>query len=105
MSVRAAADAIYLEGACYVEDAEVLLVALAAAPELPVDLSACRHMHGAVMQILLATGAAVVGDSPEPFIRSWAAPALTAARAELARAGQVDQFCGEGVASYGEQTS
>jgi hypothetical protein len=74
MSVRIDGDVIRLEGACHVEQAEVLLQALLAVPERTVDVAGCRHLHGAVVQVLLSFATRVSGDPADAFLRQFVAP-------------------------------
>ncbi|MDP3173217.1 MAG: hypothetical protein Q8M88_02135 [Phenylobacterium sp.] len=76
MSVRLDGDVIRLEGACRVEEAETLVGLLQAQATRAVDLSQCRHLHGAVVQVLLAFAPPILGEAPEPFIRDLLAPAV-----------------------------
>ncbi|WP_159717446.1 hypothetical protein [Geminicoccus flavidas] len=76
MTVRLVGDVIRLEGACPVEEAEALLALVQERPDRPVDLSGCRHLHGAVLQVLLAFRPRVQGQSEDPFLRDWILPAL-----------------------------
>lgn len=75
MSVEARDDVIALVGECHVEDAEPLAAALADRPR-PVDVSQCRHLHGAVLQALLALGATVTGTAEDDFLTTFVAPNL-----------------------------
>ncbi|KAA2236273.1 hypothetical protein [Salinarimonas soli] len=79
MTVRLDGQLVRLEGACPVEDAEVLLRLLLASPEAAVDWRACESLHGAVAQVLLASGAPLQGPPASPFLRQWVEPALRAA--------------------------
>lgn len=74
MTVRLDGDVIVLEGECHVEQAEQLLQRLQDAPASTVDLSACRHLHGAVVQVLLSFSARVSGDPANTFLRQFVAP-------------------------------
>lgn len=80
MTVRVADGAILLEGECPVDEAEALLEALLADPRAPVDWSACRDLHTAVLQVLLAARPTMRGLPADPFLRRWAAPALARGR-------------------------
>lgn len=79
MSVRIAGGRIHLEGECHVEDAEALTAALQAHPHAPLELSACRRLHSAVAQALLAFGPAIAGETLDPFLNQWLIPAVSAA--------------------------
>ncbi len=77
MTVRIEDSRICLEGTCPVEEAETLLQALEEGEPL-VDLSAAGRLHTAVVQVLLAAHAAVVGEPPEPFVRRYLMPLFSA---------------------------
>jgi len=74
MTVRIEGQVVFLEGDCHVEQAETLLQALRAAPGRTVDLSGCRHLHGALAQVLLSLRPRVSGDPPDIFLRRFVAP-------------------------------
>jgi hypothetical protein len=76
MSVRREDDVVFLEGACGVEEAELLLGFLQAGPMPTVDLSGAEHIHTAVLQILLATAPPLRGQSQDAFVREWLMPIL-----------------------------
>jgi len=76
MTVRLVDEVIHLEGTCLVEEAEALLALVQAGPDRPVDLASCRHLHGAVLQVLLAFRPRIQGHSEDPFIRDWIIAAL-----------------------------
>lgn len=76
MSVRVEGPVIFLEDQCHVEQAEQLLQRLQEDPYRRVDLSGCRHLHSAVVQVLLSHGARVSGDPVDPFLRQFVAPCL-----------------------------
>lgn len=65
-----------LTGAVTVEDAEPLAGWLRATVEPQVDLSGCEHLHTAVLQALMAAGAAVVAEPTDPFLRDVVVPVL-----------------------------
>ena len=69
-------DVIHLSGHCRVEDAETLLALLQPSEGLIVDISECDSLHAAVVQVLLAFDAPVVGAPGEPFLRDRLLPAL-----------------------------
>jgi hypothetical protein len=78
MTVRlSTAGAILLEGACPDEDAEALLEYLAAYPAAQVDWRACEAAHTAVIQVLMASGAQLLGPPRGQALRDWVVPALT----------------------------
>lgn len=63
-----------LEEIVTVEDAEVLLDWLKKQAKPAVNLSKCKHLHAAVLQVLLVTRPHIVGEVPDP----WMAIALKA---------------------------
>lgn len=79
MSVRTDNGVIYLEGDCPVEEAEILVQALESIEDPLVDLTRCRHPHGAVVQVLLTFNPQLSGAPEDPFLRDHLAPALQAA--------------------------
>jgi hypothetical protein len=80
MSVRSEDGVIHLEGDCRVEESETLLQLLQADPGAQVELSQCRHLHGAVVQVLLVFKAKVAGAPETPFLRDHVLPNLIADR-------------------------
>lgn len=74
MSLRVDGQTIFLENDCHVELAETLLQALQAAPGRSVDLSGCRHLHGAVAQVLLSFRPPLCGEPADAFLRQFVAP-------------------------------
>lgn len=66
MPLDLSADSIVLAGACPVEEAEPLLEALRADPARPVDLGRLEHAHTAVLQVLMACAARLVGRPADP---------------------------------------
>lgn len=79
MTVRREGATIHLEGACPVEEAETLTTLLDAGGAWTVDLSACREMHTALVQVLLRYRPAVLGEPADPFLSRLVLPALTRA--------------------------
>lgn len=72
MSVHRSHDGtIVLDERCPVEDAEPLLQFLQAAPQSPVDWRACRHLHAAVLQVIMAARPTLVGPCADPWVREW----------------------------------
>jgi hypothetical protein len=63
-----------LEEIVTVEDAEALLEWLKKQAKPAVNLSKCKHLHAAVLQVLLVTRPAISGDVSDP----WLAKALQA---------------------------
>jgi hypothetical protein len=76
MSVRLDRGVIALEGECHVEDAEHLAALLEAEADPLVDLAQCRHLHGALLQVLLWYRPRVTGAPADPFLRAWVVPIL-----------------------------
>jgi hypothetical protein len=79
MSVRREASTIHLEGVCPVEEAEVLTALLDTSQKWTVELSACRQIHTALLQVLLRYQPTVVGEPLDPFLSRLVVPALTRA--------------------------
>ena len=83
MTVRAGEDgAIELADSCPAEDAERLLRLLLEAPGASVDWRSCDDAHGAVVQVLLASGAPVRGPPRGLFLSRFVAPLLLQAEAD-----------------------
>lgn len=76
MPIRFENDLAALEGACAVEEAEPLLEWARATIRPTVDLSACTHMHAAVLQVLLAARARVAVPPTDAFLARVCAGAL-----------------------------
>ena len=75
MTVRRRDDGtIVLDGDCGAEDAEPLLQSLLANPAVAVDWTACRHLHTAVVQIILAAAPALVGPCGDRWVGEWIVP-------------------------------
>ncbi len=74
MTVRLDGEVIHLEGDCHVEQAEQLLLHLEAGPTRTVHFGLCRHLHGAVAQVLLVYKPRVTGRPADPFLRDLVAP-------------------------------
>lgn len=75
MTVRLDGDLIRLEGACGLEEAEILVSLLQQAHGQAVDLSQARQLHAAVAQALLALAPPCAALPDEPFLRDLLAPA------------------------------
>ena len=67
---------VTIEGECTVEDAELLLQLLQANPTPAVDWTTCSQLHTAVIQVILASGAAQIGPCGDSWVRQWLAPEL-----------------------------
>ena len=72
---------IHLEGVCPIEDAEPLLQLVLADPGATVDWSSCELAHSAIVQVLLASRARLIGSPKGAFLRDYVALALAHARA------------------------
>jgi hypothetical protein len=67
---------ICLQGDSPVEEAEPLVALLLAHPSAALDLSACNHMHTAIVQVLLAARRPVRNRSPRALINGWFASTM-----------------------------
>lgn len=76
MSVTVTGNVIALSGACLVEDAEPLLVALQADPRRSVDITGATRLHLAVVQLLLAARPTLTGVPDDPILRDRLLPML-----------------------------
>ena len=81
MSVVLDGDTIRLSGDCGVEEAELLLSFLLPGSaksdgERRVDLSAARHLHTSLFQILLSLRPPLAGSSADVFFNNWLLPVL-----------------------------
>ena len=76
MTVRLDGDLIRLEGACHVEEAEALLRLIHDAPGRGIDLSDCKRLHAAVVQVLISFGATIAVPAQDPFLCDFVAPNL-----------------------------
>lgn len=76
--VRTAPDTIALIGACPSADAETLAAAMIETPSASVDWRGCDSAHTAVVQILMASGAAMKGPPQGDFLAEHIAPLLSA---------------------------
>lgn len=80
MSVRADDDGtLRLEGQGTLEDAEILLRHLCVDPQAGVDWSGCEQAHTAVVQVLMACKARVIGTPADAFLRRFVAGLFEAA--------------------------
>lgn len=73
MSVRRGEDgtAILLDGNCPVEEAEPLLQLLQATPAACLDWRQCRHLHTAVLQVVLAARPQLIGPCGDAWVQRW----------------------------------
>ena len=69
---------IKIDGVARVEDAETLSAALQMAPVRPINLAACRDVHAAVLQVLLAYQPTVTGLVENAALAEWLSPLLDA---------------------------
>ena len=76
MSVRFGKKVAYLEGVCSVEDAEPLLEWLQSHPKGRLNLKTCKHVHAAVLQVLMATDPRVSAPPTSAFLRDNVLPLL-----------------------------
>ncbi len=67
---------VVLESVCTVEEAESLLGWLQEHPKGKVNLKKCEHLHAALLQVLMATGAHVSAWPEDPGLRVWMETAL-----------------------------
>jgi hypothetical protein len=80
LTVRMAGpDMIELEGACPLEDAEILLQLLLEHQLAAVDWRKCQQAHTAVVQVLLASERALRGPAAGPFLTKYIEAALGSA--------------------------
>jgi hypothetical protein len=72
VSIETAADGtILLKGDCPSEDAELLLKQLLVSPGASVDLRACETAHTAVIQVLMAAKARIIGPAAGATFNQW----------------------------------
>ncbi len=67
MTVRVTREAIFVEGAGAVADAEPILSALQADASRTIDLSGATRLHSAIIQLLIALRPQVAGLPADPF--------------------------------------
>jgi hypothetical protein len=65
---------IVMEGDSPAEDAELLLQLLQATPQAVLDWTRCRHIHSAVLQVVLAAQPSLCGPCGDPWVREWLPP-------------------------------
>jgi hypothetical protein len=70
MAIRYLKKHAALEDIVTVEDAEVLQKWLNEHPKPAVNLSKCKHMHAAVLQVLLALKPSLVGEVQDPWLHA-----------------------------------
>ena len=80
MTVSRDGSIIRLAGVCRVEDAEPLAALLEGICDSTLDLSACKGLHAAVVQAILAFRPKIVGTPDDLFLRDRLLPALIGER-------------------------
>lgn len=60
-----------LSGVAPVQDAEPLLEWLQANPGGALDLTACEHLHAAVLQVILRTGVTIRSEPADRDLATW----------------------------------
>jgi hypothetical protein len=76
MTIRTEDSTIQLMGLCGHDDVESLLAALTDHPDLPIDLTAATHLHGAILQLLMRAGRRIEGEPLDAFVSTWLRPIL-----------------------------
>jgi hypothetical protein len=77
MTVRLVGDTtIELDGVCPIEDADVLLQHLLAAPFAAIDWRSCDGAHTSVVQLMLVSKAELIGPPRSKFLRNVIESAL-----------------------------
>lgn len=76
MTVRFDEGVLRLEGDCHVEEAEAVLRFVQDDGLQGVDLSLCRQLHTAVVQVLLSHAAPIVAEPEDAFLRDHVLPNL-----------------------------
>ena len=66
------------EGDCVIEEAESLLEWLQGAHRRKIKLGPCRHMHTALLQLLMAYRPRIATWPTDPELNQWLAPTLGA---------------------------
>lgn len=79
MPIAFEGDRARLSGVCGVDVAEPLLAWLSEQAHPRVDLSACQHLHAAVLQVLLVARPAVAAEPADAFLREHVVPLLRGA--------------------------
>lgn len=67
---------IALASSVGIDDVEALCESLAAAPEAPLDLTQCRQLHTAVVQVLMVAARPVVAWPSDGGLAAWLRAAL-----------------------------
>lgn len=84
MSIQAKRDVIHLVDSCSVEEAEELHGLLLDKPKARIDLSACQHIHAAVLQVLLLQPRVIKKPPEDVFLQDWVVPLIVLAREQQA---------------------
>jgi len=77
MTVQFLDDTVTLDGICSIEDADLLLQHLLAAPDAAVDWRTCDRAHASVIQMLLVSKVILIGPPRGSFLRDFISPTLT----------------------------
>ena len=78
MTITVNNNVIALLGDCGSDDVEPLLGLLQGQPARMVDLTNTTHLHGAVLQVLLAFRPPLSGEAGDAFTQTWLLPLLHA---------------------------
>jgi hypothetical protein len=70
MGIRYQKKSATLLGLVCAEDAEILLNWLKSRPEAAVNVTRCKQMHAAVLQVLLALQPKITGVPADPWLRA-----------------------------------
>lgn len=76
MSIEYEKEVAKLSGIVSVEEAEPLLEWLQTHPKGKVDLSGCKHVHAAILQVLMAAGSEIAAWPENPDFVTWLQGAL-----------------------------
>ena len=77
MTVRLVGDTVIeLDGVCSMEDADVLLQHLLAAPLAAIDWRCCDGAHTSVVQLMLVSKAELIGPPRSEFLRNFIGSSL-----------------------------
>jgi hypothetical protein len=74
MTIRRDDDVIFLESACGVEDAEILLQAIQSGATM-LDWGGCTYLHTGCLQLMMASSLPLRG-LPDAALTRWVAPML-----------------------------
>lgn len=77
MAIRFARTHAHFEGRCAVEEALALVEFLRKHPRGKIALGKCTSMHGALLQVILATRPIVSSLPPDPLLAALIAAAVT----------------------------